>query len=215
MNLNLFEAEPPAPPAAIGSQAWLLPGFALPYVAALLPEIEHIATAAPWRHMITPGGLRMSAALSSCGRLGWSSDRHGYRYTLQDPDTHQPWPTMPTVFMELAQAAAGMAGFTPFEPDSCLLNRYLPGSKMSLHQDKNERCFDAPIVSVSLGIAAIFLFGGWQRRDPAQRILLSHGDVVVWGGADRLRYHGILPLKPACHPLLGAQRLNLTFRQAG
>jgi alkylated DNA repair protein (DNA oxidative demethylase) len=216
MNLELFEPDAIGPARVeLGPAATLLRGWALPRVDALLPALDAVLAAAPLRHMETPGGFRMSAALSNCGMLGWTSDRHGYRYTRLDPQTGQPWPAMPAPFLRLAQDAAEAAGFAGFRPDACLVNRYAPGARMSLHQDKNERDFSAPIVSVSLGIAAVFLFGGSRRGDPARRVPLQHGDVVVWGGPDRLRYHGVLPLKDATHPRLGAARINLTFRQAG
>jgi alkylated DNA repair protein (DNA oxidative demethylase) len=165
--------------------------------------------------MLTPGGFTMSVALTNCGQLGWTTDRHGYRYTSLDPQTGQPWPSMPDAFLELARAASRTTGFKGFAPDACLLNRYLPGARMSLHQDKDERDLGAPIVSVSLGIPAVFQFGGNERSDKPVRVPLFHGDVVVWGGVDRLRYHGIMPIKEERHPLLGEQRINLTFRQAG
>lgn len=216
MNLELFEPDAIGPARVeLGPAATLLRGWALPRVDALLPALDAVLAAAPLRHMETPGGFRMSAALTNCGMLGWTSDRHGYRYTRLDPQTGQPWPAMPAPFLRLAQDAAEAAGFAGFRPDACLVNRYAPGARMSLHQDKNERDFSAPIVSVSLGIAAVFLFGGSRRGDPARRVPLQHGDVVVWGGPDRLRYHGVLPLKDATHPRLGAARINLTFRQAG
>ena len=216
MNLELFEPDAIGPARVeLGPAATLLRGWALPRVDALLPALDAVLAAAPLRHMETPGGFRMSAALSNCGMLGWTSDRHGYRYTRLDPQTGQPWPAMPAPFLRLAQDAAEAAGFAGFRPDACLVNRYAPGARMSLHQDKNERDFSAPIVSVSLGIAAVFLFGGSRRGDSARRVPLQHGDVVVWGGPDRLRYHGVLPLKDATHPRLGAARINLTFRQAG
>lgn len=216
MNLDLFAADDIAPARIeLGPRAVVLRGLALPYVEALLPELQAVLAAAPPRHMVTPGGFRMSVALTNCGTLGWTSDRRGYRYAPLDPDTAQPWPAMPAAFLRLAQAAADAAGFPGFQPDACLVNRYVPGARVTLHQDKNERDFSAPIVSVSLGIPAVFLFGGDQRADRAQRVPLQHGDVAVWGGPDRLRYHGILPLKEAIHPLLGAMRINLTFREAG
>jgi len=165
--------------------------------------------------MVTPGGFTMSVALTNCGALGWTTDRRGYRYTRTDPDTGRPWPAMPAAFAELACDAAAAAGFPHFEPDACLINRYLPGARMSLHQDKNERDYDAPIVSVSLGMPAIFLFGGLRRADKAARLELHHGDVAVWGGPDRLRYHGVMPLAEVPHPALGSQRINFTFRKAG
>lgn len=199
---------------SLGDHAVILRGFAAPSASELLAEIERIEGASPFRHMTTPGGYTMSAALTNCGRLGWTSDRRGYRYTEIDPQTGRPWPAMPETFLALAQSAAAAAGFDGFVPDACLMNRYLPGARLTLHQDKNERDFAAPIVSVSLGIPAVFLFGGNERTDKAMRIPLYHGDVAVWGGVDRMRYHGVLPLKEDRHPLLGAQRINLTFRRA-
>ena len=198
----------------IGKQSYVLRGFALPWLDRLLPELEAVLKAAPFRQMVTPGGFTMSAAMSSCGTWGWTTDRSGYRYTRQDPLSGEPWPDMPEVFFHLAQAAAREAGFEAFVPDSCLINRYVPGAKMSLHQDKNETSYDAPIASVSLGLPAMFLFGGFERSDKCQRVPLLHGDIVVWGGVDRLRYHGVLPIKEGQHPRLGEQRINFTFRTA-
>jgi alkylated DNA repair protein (DNA oxidative demethylase) len=218
MNSDLFndmDATEAGRREALGPRAFVLRGFALPYVAQLLPALALVLQAAPFRQMTTPGGFKMSAALSSCGKLGWTSDRRGYRYTEIDPDSGLCWPVMPAVFMRLAQDAAAEAGFADFVPDACLINRYEPGAKMSLHQDRNERDMDAPVVSISLGIPAMFQFGGEQRGDKTQRVPLFHGDVVVWGGPDRLRYHGILPIKPAHHRLLGNCRINMTFRKAG
>ncbi|MBV2131642.1 DNA oxidative demethylase AlkB [Pseudomonas sp. MAP12] len=199
----------------LGAQALLLRGFALPFVDELLPALTAVEAAAPFRIMVTPGGQSMSVALTNCGALGWISDRGGYRYSPLDPLSGQPWPAMPEVFSCLAHEAAAAAGFAEFVPDACLVNRYLPGTRMSLHQDRDERSLEHPIVSVSLGIPAVFLFGGHTRRETAQRVPLLHGDVVVWGGEDRLRFHGILPIKEAVHPLLGAQRINFTLRKAG
>lgn len=199
----------------LGPQTWLLRGFAHCWMDALLAELRRIEAAAPFRHMFTPGGLRMSVAQSNCGPLGWISDRHGHRYSVTDPDTDQPWPPMPAAFRQLAEQAAATAGFPSFEPDACLINRYLPGARLSLHQDKDERDFTAPIVSVSLGLPAVFQFGGARRADKPERVSLLDGDVLVWGGVDRLRYHGVLALKDGQHPPLGAQRINLTFRRAG
>ncbi|MDD2034479.1 DNA oxidative demethylase AlkB [Pseudomonas sp. PICF6] len=218
ITLDLFADETPTTPGLteqIGEQAFVLRGFALPWLERLLPALEAVLLAAPFRQMVTPGGFTMSVALSSCGALGWTTDRTGYRYTAHDPQTGAPWPDMPAVFRELAQAAARQAHFEHFEPDACLINRYVPGARMSLHQDKNERCLSAPIVSMSLGLPAVFLFGGFERSDKSLRVPLFHGDIVVWGGVDRLRYHGVLPLKQGQHPKLGAQRINLTFRTAG
>ncbi|WP_439800537.1 DNA oxidative demethylase AlkB [Pseudomonas beijingensis] len=218
ITLDLFADQAPNPPGQIeqiGQQSFVLRGFTLPWLERLLPALESVLQAAPFRQMVTPGGFTMSVALSSCGALGWTTDRSGYRYTAHDPQTGQPWPDMPAVFRELAQAAARQAQFEHFEPDSCLINRYVPGARMSLHQDKNERSLAAPIVSMSLGLPAVFQFGGFERSDKSLRIPLFHGDIVVWGGVDRLRYHGVLPLKEGQHPRLGAQRINLTFRTAG
>ncbi|VVO49023.1 Alpha-ketoglutarate-dependent dioxygenase AlkB [Pseudomonas fluorescens] len=215
---DLFaDAEPEQQPRReqIGEQSYVLRGFALPWQERLLPALEEVLAAAPFRQMVTPGGFTMSVALSSCGQFGWTTDLSGYRYTRLDPQTAKPWPMMPEVFFQLAQAAAQAAGFTGFAPDSCLINRYIPGAKMSLHQDKDEHSYAAPIVSVSLGLPAMFLFGGFARSDKSQRVPLFHGDIVVWGGVDRLRYHGVLPIKDGHHPKLGGQRINFTFRTAG
>lgn len=199
----------------IGEQSWVLRGFALPRVEQLLTELEAILAVAPLRHMVTPGGFSMSVGTSSCGQLGWITDRSGYRYSSVDPLSGLPWPSMPAVFADLAHEAAERAGFKDFHADSCLINQYVPGAKMSLHQDKDEKGYAAPIVSLSLGLPAMFLFGGFERSDKSQRIPLLHGDMVVWGGVDRLRYHGVLPIKPGHHPLLGERRINITFRVAG
>jgi alkylated DNA repair protein (DNA oxidative demethylase) len=199
----------------IGEQSWVLRGFAQPLVDQLLPALDAILAAAPLRHMVTPGGFSMSVGTSSCGALGWITDRHGYRYSSVDPLSDLPWPAMPEVFSTLAHSAAAQAGFADFNADSCLINCYVPGAKMSLHQDKDEKAYSAPIVSLSLGLPAMFLFGGFSRSDKSQRIALLHGDMVVWGGVDRLRYHGVLPIKQGQHPRLGEQRINLTFRVAG
>ncbi|KPA91202.1 DNA-N1-methyladenine dioxygenase [Pseudomonas asplenii] len=217
MTLDLFaddELRQPERHERIGEQSWVLRGFALPRIEQLLPALREVLRQAPLRQMVTPGGFTMSASLSSCGRWGWTSDRDGYRYSAVDPQSGQPWPAMPEVIRQLAVDAARAAGFEDFEPDACLINRYVPGAKMSLHQDRNERDLGAPVVSVSLGLPAMFLFGGHERADRSQRIPLLHGDAVVWGGVDRLRFHGILPVKDGHHPVLGAQRINFTLRRA-
>lgn len=203
-----------AEPTEIAPGALLLPRLALPDDAEIIAAIQAIASQAPFRHMYTPGGQKMSVAMTSCGPLGWVTDRKGYHYSPTDPETGQPWPPMPGIFMALATSAAQQAGFEKFAPDACLINRYEPDAKMSLHQDKDERDFGQPIVSISLGLPATFLFGGFARGDKSERIPLEHGDAVVWGGPARLRYHGILPLKPGEHPLTGRYRYNLTFRRA-
>jgi DNA oxidative demethylase len=210
--LDLPDTRPPHERIANG--AYFLRGFALDNVTTLLTEIEHIKTAAPFRHLETPGGFRMSVAMTNCGGVGWVSDRRGYRYTIHDPLRGQPWPPMPSAFSTLAERAAGTAGFEGFKPDACLINLYVPGARLTLHQDKDESDFRAPIVSVSLGLPAVFLFGGNARKDKQRRIALQHGDVVVWGGPARLYHHGVLPLKDGNHSALGRQRLNLTFRRA-
>ncbi len=198
----------------LGEAAQHLRGFALACVPRLLHDLDAIVSRAPFRHMVTPGGFRMSVAMTSCGALGWVSDRMGYRYDSVDPVSGSRWPEMPVSFRELAASAAAHAGFSGFASDACLINRYEPGARMTLHQDKNERDFDAPIVSVSLGLPATFLFGGHTRRERPELVALDHGDVVVWGGVDRLRFHGVRPLPWGVHPLLGERRINLTFRRA-
>ena len=165
--------------------------------------------------MQTPGGRRIGVEMTNCGALGWVSDRRGYRYQPLDPDSGLPWPALPAALAELAPAAARAAGFDGFAPDACLVNRYAPGARMALHQDRDERDLTQPIVSVSLGAPAVFLWGGLQRSDRAERVPLAHGDVVVWGGACRLRFHGVAPLRAAAHPLTGALRINCTLRRAG
>jgi alkylated DNA repair protein (DNA oxidative demethylase) len=217
MAATLFEdlPEPRLLREALGPGTAILNGFALGVEAELVSALRAIVERAPLRHMVTPGGFRMSVAMTNCGRLGWVTDRTGYRYDEIDPETGLQWPAMPPVFLRLAAGAAREAGFPLFAPDACLINRYEPGARLSLHQDKNERDFGQPIVSVSLGLPAIFLFGGTERSDKTIRIPVIHGDVIVWGGLARLRYHGVAPLKEGTHPLLGSYRYNLTFRKAG
>jgi len=198
----------------LGAGAAVVRGFALADEEILLADLERIVARAPFRHMVTPGGHRMSVAMTNCGAWGWVTDRTGYRYDSVDPTSGRPWPQTPESFIRLAEGAAACAGFHGFAPDACLINRYEPGARLTLHQDRNERDFRQPIVSVSLGIAAVFLFGGTRRAGKAKRVLLEHGDVVVWGGPDRLRYNGVLALREARHPRLGACRINLTFRKA-
>jgi alkylated DNA repair protein (DNA oxidative demethylase) len=191
----------------------LLRGFVLARQEELLAALREAIAAAPFRHMVTPGGFTMSVAMTNCGKVGWVTDRRGYRYDANDPESGQPWPAMPPVLLRLAHDAAEAGGFKNFVPDACLINRYVPGAKMSLHQDKDETDFSAPIVSVSLGLPATFLFGGLKRSDKTQRYRLTHGDVVVWGGPSRLFYHGVAPLAEGEHSLLKRQRINLTFRK--
>lgn len=194
--------------------AVLLRGFARPVEADLIAAIGEIVAQAPFRHMETPGGHRMSVAMTNCGHAGWVTDRSGYRYDGVDPESRKAWPAMPASFRALAARAAAAAGFDGFSPDACLINRYQPGARMSLHQDRDEDDFSAPIVSVSLGLPAIFLFGGLQRSDKPRRFRLEHGDTVVWGGPSRLFFHGVAPLAAGEHAVLGRQRINLTFRKA-
>jgi DNA oxidative demethylase len=193
--------------------AMLLRGFADSEAPLLLKEVTRIAQAAAFRHLIVPGGHTMSVAMTNCGRVGWVSDRTGYRYDPFDPDTGAPWPAMPASFLDLARRAATEAGFPNYDPDACLINRYVAGAKLSLHQDRDEKDAWAPIVSVSLGLPATFLWGGKRRSDPVRRLRLESGAVVVWGGPARFVYHGVAPLKDGDHPLTGAARINLTFRK--
>lgn len=209
--LDLFADTPPwQEPLAPG--ACILRRRALADAEALIACITDVSTQSPFRQMVTPGGYTMSVAMTNCGNVGWTTNQHGYLYANIDPQTGNPWPAMPNMFLTLAQDCAREAGYENFRPDACLINRYAPGAKLSLHQDKDEKALQAPIVSVSLGLPAIFQFGGLKRNDPLQRVLLEHGDVVVWGGESRLFYHGIQPLKEGHHPATGACRYNLTFR---
>lgn len=199
----------------IGEAAVVLRGFALARAGELMDAVERIDAAAPFRHLTTPGGHVMSVAMTNCGELGWVSDRRGYRYQHVDPLSGEPWPAMPAMLGRTAAEAAETAGYARFTPDACLINRYQPGARLSLHQDRNERDLNAPIVSMSLGLPAVFLFGGLRRGDRPRRIRLDHGDVVVWGGPTRLVFHGVEPLDDGLHPVTGRCRINLTFRKAG
>lgn len=190
----------------------LLPGFA--DTASLMPLIERIVADAPFRHLTTPGGHRMSVAMTNCGDYGWCSDKNGYRYDPMDPETNKPWPKMPDAFLTLAAAAAARAGFPGGAPDACLINRYSPTATLSLHQDRDERDMRWPIVSVSLGVSATFLLGGLRRSDPTRSLTLHDGDVLVWGGPARGVFHGIRRIAAASHPLTGEYRFNITFRRA-
>jgi alkylated DNA repair protein (DNA oxidative demethylase) len=208
---SLFEDEPVKP---IAEGAVILRGFAVEEAPAIMEAIHAIEQAAPFRHMVTPGGGRMSAAMTNCGSRGWVTDRKGYRYATKDPMTGKPWTSMPALFLDLADRAAMAAGFPGFVPDGCLINRYEPGARMGLHQDKDEKDRIAPIVSVSLGLPVTFLFGGATRRDKPAKHTLAHGDVAVWGGPARFTYHGVAPLEDGEHPLTGRYRFNLTLRKA-
>lgn len=198
----------------IADGAVVLRGFAALDARALMESLRDVASAAPFRHMVTPGGFRMSVAMTNCGHAGWITDRRGYRYDRLDPATGQPWPPLPALFVRLATRAAAAGGFQGFEPDACLINRYEPGARLSLHQDRNERNLAAPIVSVSLGLPATFLFGGLHRTDRPRRICVESGDVAVWGGPARLAFHGVDPLADGEDSLTGRYRINLTFRRA-
>jgi DNA oxidative demethylase len=209
---SLFDAD--GEMEALAPGAVLLRGRARPVAAALLAAIDAIAARAPFRHMVTPGGFEMSVAMTNCGAGGWITDRRGYRYEASDPQSGRPWPEMPAAFRTLAGEAAAEAGYAGFVPDACLVNRYRPGARLTLHQDRDEADYGHPIVSVSLGLPATFQFGGTGRRDPVRRTALAHGDVVVWGGPSRLAHHGVLALKDGEHPLTGRCRFNLTLRKA-
>jgi alkylated DNA repair protein (DNA oxidative demethylase) len=214
---DLFDAagtldDPPY--EAIAQGAVLLRCYALPFATDILASLEAVAAQAPFRHMTTPWGAVMSVAMTNCGDAGWLTDRTGYRYDRIDPESGLSWPTMPDCFQDLATGAANDAGYPGFVPDACLINRYEPGTRLTLHQDKNERDYAHPIVSVSLGLPATFQFGGLRRSDAVRKIPLRHGDVAVWGGPARLNYHGVAELKEGEHPALGRVRINLTFRRA-
>lgn len=213
MTADLFADDTDMQRVALAPGAVLLRNFAGSEAPELLAAVADIVAESPLRHLITPGGYRMSVAMTNCGEVGWVSDSRGYRYAAFDPDSGQPWPALPPSFLDLAERAAASAGFPGYRPDCCLINRYEPGAKLSLHQDRDERDPIAPIVSVSLGLPAQFLFGGLQRADRTQRMPLWHGDVVVWGGPARFVYHGVAPLADGTHPATGRCRINLTFRK--
>jgi alkylated DNA repair protein (DNA oxidative demethylase) len=211
---SLFDDQPaPATFERLEEGAVILRGFAAPQASTLVEEAERIARAAPFRQMITPGGYMMSVAMTNCGRVGWVSEANGYRYDPIDPETSEPWPSIPAAFLDIAFKAAAAGGFAEYDPDACLINRYGVGAKLSLHQDRDENDAWSPIVSVSLGLPAVFLWGGKRRSDPVRRLRLESGDVVVWGGPARFVYHGVAPLRPGDHPLTGSARINLTFRK--
>jgi alkylated DNA repair protein (DNA oxidative demethylase) len=214
MTLDLFAADVPArEDEVLDDGAVVLRGFALERAERLKDEVARVAESAPFRHLVTPGGFRMSVAMTNCGALGWVSDRHGYRYDPVDPASGRRWPALPDAMRALARDAASRAGHADFAPDACLVNRYAAGARLSMHQDRDEKNLRAPIVSVSLGLPVVFLWGGDERGDKARPVALNHGDVVVWGGASRLRFHGVRPLKDGEHPFAGAHRVNLTFRK--
>lgn len=202
-------------PEQLAPGAMFFPGRALATESQVLRGLQFVVSASPFRHFETRRGFKLFAAMTNCGKWGWVSDRRGYRYQEQDPKKNAPWPSMPRAFLQLAERAASEAGFSGYTPDCCLVNRYAIGAKMGLHQDADEIDFEAPIVSVSLGLPAVFQFGGAERRDPVRKLPLRHGDVLVWGGPSRLNYHGILPVKSGDPiPGIGPYRVNLTFRKA-
>jgi alkylated DNA repair protein (DNA oxidative demethylase) len=211
---DLFASQPaPRANEPLEEGAVILRGFASEEARTLVEEVARVAAAAPFRYLVVPGGHTMSVAMTNCGRVGWVSDRTGYRYDPIDPDSGAPWPALPAPLLDLARRAAGEAGFEGYDPDACLINRYAPGAKLGLHQDRDEKDAWAPIVSVSLGLPATFLWGGKRRADPVRRLRLESGDVAVWGGPARFVYHGVAPLKAGEHPLTGEARINLTFRK--
>jgi len=211
---SLFDSDSlPSSREQLEEGAVLLRGFAAAEAPLLVEEVARIAQGAAFRHLVTPGGYTMSVAMTNCGRVGWVSDQTGYRYDPKDPQTGSPWPAMPAAFLNIAAHAAAEAGFAHYEPDACLINRYMAGAKLSLHQDRDEKDAWAPIVSVSLGLPAVFLWGGKRRSDPVRRLPLESGDIAVWGGPARFVYHGVAPLREGLHPLTGTARINLTFRK--
>jgi alkylated DNA repair protein (DNA oxidative demethylase) len=213
---DLFDTLAPLDPQreVMAEGAVLLRGAALPFAVDILAALQGIVEQAPFRHLVTPGGFVMSVAMTNCGTVGWVADRTGYRYDQRDPESSRSWPALPRCFLDLAITAAMQAGYPDFVPDACLINRYEPGARLSLHQDKNERDLANPIVSVSLGLPATFQFGGFKRNDPVRKFAVRHGDVAVWGGASRLRFHGVPELKDGEHTSIGRMRINLTFRRA-
>ena len=214
MTLDLFADDAPdLEDETLSHGAVVLRGFASAREGALKEAVARVSAVAPFRHLVTPGGFRMSVAMTNCGELGWVSDRRGYRYDPVDPESGVRWPALPDAFRALAREAAARAGYPDFVPDACLVNRYAPDARLSMHQDRDEKDLRAPIVSVSLGLPAVFLWGGDERGDPSRKVALHHGDVVVWGGPSRLRFHGVLALRDGEHPFAGGHRINITFRK--
>jgi len=211
---DLFSATPGGETAreVLGEGAVLMRRWLAGRETDVMAAIEGVAARAPFRFLTTPGGHVMSVAMTGCGDLGWHSDRAGYRYVATDPVTARPWPAMPDLLRAIAADAAAAAGYAGFAPEACLINRYEPGARLSLHQDKDEGALDQPIVSLSLGVAATFLWGGADRATRPRRLRLESGDVVVWGGPTRLNYHGVAPLAQGWSALGGVFRFNVTFR---
>ena len=197
----------------IGPGAVLYRGVVVAQADELLKSVKEVVTQSPFRRVVTPMGKPMSVEMTNCGDVGWVSDPSGYRYEQIDPVTGCAWPVMPQRFREVAHVCAFRAGYEGFHPDACLINRYSAGSKMGLHQDRDEMDFSQPIVSVSLGLPITFNFGGYSRTSPTIKIRLQHGDAVVFGGESRLAFHGVGTLRRGEHPLTGNYRFNLTFRR--
>ncbi len=211
MNDALFPREA----TVLSPGSFLFPGLALARAADFQNAVKQAAGAAPFRRVVTPGGRPLSVRITNMGSWGWVSDRRGYRYEPTDPRTGRAWSPIPRDLSDFARAAAARAGFPGFVPDACLINLYAPGAKMAPHVDRDEKDFSQPIVSVSLGLPAVFLWGGPNRSDRVRRVPLEDGDAVVWGGPARLYYHGVAPIQAGHHPLWGERRINLTFRKAG
>ncbi len=198
----------------ISPDAVLFKAALKPVASSLLEEIRTISGANPFRQRKTPGGQLMSAAMTNCGAWGWVTDADGYRYSDIEPETGRTWLPIPAVWIQWVNLFCQRAGLGTFNPDACLINRYAPGAGMGLHQDKDEKDLAIPIVSFSLGAPVLFRWGGLNRQEPVSEFLLEHGDVLVWGGADRMRFHGVKKLRRYQHPLTGHYRYNLTFRQS-
>jgi alkylated DNA repair protein (DNA oxidative demethylase) len=189
--------------------AVLMRGLALPDDREFLSAVEDILIAAPLHHAVTPSGLPMGVMVTDCG----DPRAFANRWDPNNPERVRIWPPMPRILQEFALRCAVRSGFPRFRPDALHINRYQAGTKLGMHQDRHECDMTQPIVSVSFGLECTFLLGGLQRIDKPKRILLEHGDVIVWGGPSRMRFHGVQPLKPGSHPLTGPYRYNLTFRK--
>jgi len=189
--------------------AVLMRSLALPQDNEFFTAAEAIIAARPLHHTTTPSGLPMGVMVTDCG----DSRAFANRWDTANPERMRLWPPMPPLLRDFAIRCAVRSGFPQFRPDACHINRYQAGTKLGLHQDRHECDWTQPIVSLSFGLECIFLLGGLQRTDKPRRILLEHGDVIVWGGPSRMRFHGVQPLKPGHHPLTGPYRYNLTFRK--
>lgn len=194
--------------------AMVLRRFATPVVVALMEGVEAVVAQSPLRRLIVPNGRPMRIEMTNCGLVGWVNIDGRYRYSRVDPLTGRSWPGMPATFRRIAGAAASAAGYPDFQPAVCIINRYAVGADLQMHQDRDDTQDRQPVVSVSLGLPAIFHFGGQGRGEKPLTIPLDDGDVVVWGGASRMHRHGVAPVAPGVHPRTGAYRYNLTFRTA-